>query len=78
MHISQFPDKEHFRLLAKNNNVIPVYTEILADTETPVTLLKKIYDNKGPVFLFESVEGGERWGRYSFIGASARSHIKIY
>lgn len=78
MHINQFPDKEHFRLLAKNNNVIPVYTEILADTETPVTLLKKIYDNKGPVFLFESVEGGERWGRYSFIGASALSHIKIY
>jgi anthranilate synthase component 1 len=78
MHINQFPDKEHFRLLAKNNNVIPVCEEILADTETPVTLLKKIYDNKGPVFLFESVEGGERWGRYSFIGASARSHIKIY
>lgn len=78
MYISQFPDKDHFCLLAKNNNVIPVYTEILADTETPVTLLKKIYDNKGPVFLFESVEGGERWGRYSFIGASARSHIKIY
>jgi len=78
MYISQFPDKNYFRRLAKNNNVIPVVTEILADTETPVTLLKKIYNDKGPVFLFESVEGGERWGRYSFIGTSARSHIKIF
>lgn len=78
MYISQFPDKEHFRQLAKDNNVIPVYTEVLADTETPVTLLNKIYANEGPVFLLESVEGGERWGRYSFIGASARSHVKIY
>ncbi len=78
MYISQFPDKDYFHQLTTNYNVIPVYAEILADTETPVTLLKKIYNNKGPVFLFESVEGGERWGRYSFIGASARSHIKIY
>lgn len=78
MHISQFPDKEQFCSFAKTHNVIPVVTEILADTDTPVTLLRKIHKNKKPVFLFESVEGGERWGRYSFIGASARSHIKIY
>jgi len=78
MLIKQFPDKDQFRILARQNNVIPICVEILADTETPVSLLKKIYDNKGPVFLFESVEGGERWGRYSFLSASARFHIRVY
>lgn len=78
MYINKFPDKDQFRQLTKQHNVIPVCVEILADTETPVSLLKKIYNNKGPVFLFESVEGGERWGRYSFIGTSARSHIKVF
>jgi len=78
MLIKQFPDKDQFRILARQNNVIPICVEILADTETPVSLLKKIYSNKGPVFLFESVEGGERWGRYSFLSASARFHIRVY
>ena len=78
MLIKQFPDKDQFRILAGQKNVIPVCIEILADTETPVSLLKKIYNNKGPVFLFESVEGGERWGRYSFLSASARFHIRVY
>ena len=78
MLIKQFPDKDKFIQLAGHNNVIPVCVEILADTETPVSLFKKIYKNKGPVFLFESVEGGERWGRYSFLGASARFHIRVF
>ncbi len=58
--------------------MIPVCAEILADTETPVSLLRKFYQNNGSVFLFESVEGGERWGRYSFLGTSARTQIRIY
>ena len=78
MFIKRFPDIAEFRRLAEKHNVIPVCVEILADTETPVSILKKLYNNKGPVFLFESVEGGERWGRYSFIGASARCKIRIY
>ncbi len=79
MLINQFPDKENFSRLAREKNVIPVCAEILADTETPVSLLKKIYDNdQGPVFLFESVEGGERWGRYSFLSASARCHVRVF
>jgi len=78
MLLNKFPEKEQFQRLARNYNVIPVCVEILADTETPVSLLRKIYKNKGPVFLFESVEGGERWGRYSFMSASARSHIRVY
>ncbi|MBU0545320.1 MAG: chorismate-binding protein [Proteobacteria bacterium] len=78
MLLNQFPDKKEFCALATKHNVIPLCVEILADTETPVSLLHKFYDSKGPVFLFESVEGGERWGRYSFLGTSARSHILVF
>jgi len=78
MLLKQFPDKDEFLQLAEKYNVIPVCAEILADTETPVSLLKKKYKKRGPVFLFESVEGGERWGRYSFLGASARYHIRVF
>ena len=78
MLIREFPDKETFCTLAKQYNVIPVCIETLADTETPVSLLKKINHSRGPAFLLESVEGGERWGRYSFLGASARCHVRIF
>jgi anthranilate synthase component 1 len=77
MLINNFPNKDRFREMAQKKNVIPVCVEILADTQTPVSLLKKFYNNKRPVFLFESVEGGERWGRYSFLGTSARSHVRV-
>lgn len=78
MLINEFPDIDEFRNLAKQANVIPVCMEMLADTETPVSLLRKIYKNNPSAFLFESVEGGERWGRYSFLGVSARTHIRIF
>ena len=77
MLINEFPAIEQFRTLAEQANVIPVCVEMLADTETPVSLLKKIYKNNAS-FLFESVEGGERWGRYSFLGVSARTNIRIF
>ena len=61
---------EDFCRLATQGNLIPVYQEILADFETPVSAFSKI--NKGPTaFLFESVEGGENWARYSFLGNEA-------
>ncbi len=51
-------------------NLVPVYREILADRETPVSAFSKI--NSGQTaFLFESIEGGEHWARYSFLGSSA-------
>ncbi|MCP4748857.1 MAG: anthranilate synthase component I [Desulfobacteraceae bacterium] len=78
MLIRQFPDKDRFDKLAKRYNVIPVCVEILADMETPVSLLSKLYRKQGPVFLFESVEGGEKWGRYSFLGTSARTMIEVF
>ena len=83
MKLKAFPEKEHFETLARTCNVIPVCREILADMETPVSLLKKCYDADGqgprtPVFLLESVEGGEKWGRYSFLGTSARAHVRVF
>jgi len=79
MLLNRFPDKKTFDGLAKTANVIPVCAEILADTETPVSILQKIYpDGQGPAFLLESAEGGERWGRYSFLGASARARVRVF
>ncbi|CUS78678.1 anthranilate synthase, component I [Candidatus Kryptonium thompsonii] len=59
---------ETFKLLAENGNVIPVYESLLADTETPVSVYMKIKDKSNFSFLLESVEGGEKIARYSFIG----------
>ena len=78
MQINQLPDKATFCELAKKFNVVPVCVEILADTETPVSILQKFYDTPKPVFLLESAAGGERWGRFSFLGLSAKCHIKVY
>lgn len=63
--------------MAQKYNVIPVCTRILADTLTPVSILKKLYDKKEPIFLLESVEGGEKWARYSFLGISVKSRIRV-
>ncbi len=56
-----------YRRLAEAYNLIPVCRELLADTETPVSVLARFADHEN-AFLLESVEGGETWGRYSFIG----------
>ncbi len=78
MILNRFPDEKRFGQLAEKCNVIPVGVEILADTETPVTLLQKFYGKTKPVFLLESVEGGEKWGRYSFLGLSARTRFRVF
>ena len=61
------PSLKEFRRLARKGNLIPVYKEILADTETPVSALHKMIGSRY-VFLLESVEGGEKLARYSFLG----------
>jgi anthranilate synthase component 1 len=66
------PSQEAFADLALRGNLVPIVREMLADMDTPVSLFKKIDDGETS-FLFESVEGGEKWGRYSFIGAGARA-----
>lgn len=62
------PSREEFIELAAQGNLIPVYREILADRLTPVSAYDRIAGD-GPSFLLESVEGGERLARYSFLGA---------
>ncbi|HNQ72336.1 MAG TPA: anthranilate synthase component I [Verrucomicrobiota bacterium] len=69
------PSLEEFLKLAGQGNLIPVTTRILADIETPLSAYRKIR-GQGESFLFESVEGGEHLGRYSFVGCNPRAVIK--
>ncbi len=62
-----YPTLEEVKKLKKDGNLVPVYREIIADLETPVSAFLKI-NRGGHSFLLESVEGGERLARYSFIG----------
>ena len=61
------PTREEFRALARDHTVVPVWREVLADLTTPVAAFLRIAADK-PGFLLESVEHGERWGRWSFVG----------
>ncbi|MCP4683377.1 MAG: anthranilate synthase component I, partial [Desulfobacterales bacterium] len=61
------PSFSEFKQMAKQGNLIPIHEEFLADTETPVSAYLKIKD-KFFSYLLERADGGERWGRYSFIG----------
>src|ERR1035438_2972332 len=70
------PSKAEFLEYAKHGNLIPVYREIIADAETPVSAYQKLLKT-GPSFLLESVEGGERIGRYSFIGTNPSMVIRV-
>jgi anthranilate synthase component 1 len=62
------PNASDFLELARQGNLVPVFREILADTETPVSAYLKIARGRHG-FLLESVQGGEKWARYSFLGA---------
>ncbi len=69
------PQLKEFLRLSVGYNLIPVCYEMIADTETPVSSFMKL-DNDEEAFLLESVEAGERWGRYSFIGVEPRAIIR--
>lgn len=71
------PSLEDFKKKAKKGNLIPVYREILADRETPVSAFQKIDDGKYS-FLLESMEGGEKWARYSFLGSRPSVIVKTF
>jgi anthranilate synthase component 1 len=63
------PGAAGFRTLAARHRIVPVWRELVADTLTPVAAFLQMVEADGHAgFLLESVEGGERWGRYSFVG----------
>ncbi len=65
------PTRAAFQSLAAQGNVVPVYTDLMADFETPVSAYAKL-KSAGPSYLLESVAGGESLSRYSFIGCRPR------
>src|SRR2546426_10115502 len=69
------PTLEEFQQLAAQGNLIPITRRLLADFETPLSAYRKIR-GQGEGFLFESVEGGEHLGRYSFVGCNPRAVIR--
>ncbi len=66
------PSPERFTELAAQGNLIPVVAEVMADLDTPLSIFRRLDDGETS-FLLESVQGGEKWGRYSFIGCGARA-----
>ncbi|MCS1409017.1 MAG: Anthranilate synthase component 1 [Verrucomicrobia subdivision 3 bacterium] len=70
-----YPNEDEFKQLATKGNLIPVTRQILADFDTPVSAYWKLR-GKGETFLFESVEGGEHLGRYSFVGCNPKAVIR--
>ena len=69
------PEREAFVRagLADAAALQPLWRTIVCDTETPVSAYGKVRGGHSPAFLLESVVGGERWARYSFIGVGARA-----
>lgn len=68
---------EFLRLAAQDCNRVPVVREVLADMDTPLSIYLKLADAPYS-YLLESVQGGEKWGRYSIIGLPARTVLKVY
>src|SRR6476661_2617852 len=59
-------------------NCVPIFREVLADLETPVSAYLKVVGHERQGFLLESVEGGERVARYSFIGADPLCTLRLH
>src|SRR5438105_1047237 len=68
------PTLEQFREAAARGNLVPVYRELVADGDTPVSAYAKL-GRRPYSFLLESVVGGEKWAAYSFLGVGARAVI---
>ncbi len=69
------PDRETFRILARDRRVIPVTRRLLADGETPVGVYRKLAGERPGTFLLESAEHGRSWSRYSFVGARSAATL---
>jgi anthranilate synthase component 1 len=72
-----YPAFEEFVQLARGNTVVPVYRQLVGDALTPVSAFCKIQEGEW-AFLFESVVGGERLGRYSFLGSGPFLRFQAY
>src|SRR6202022_3838675 len=70
-----FPSRSEFKEFAEKGNLIPIYTEFVADYETPIAAFEKI-DNGIRSFLFESAESNDHVGRYSFLGSDPRIYFE--
>ena len=70
-----FPSLPDFKELAEKGNLIPIFTEFVADYETPIGVFEKI-DNGVRSFLFESAESNDHVGRYSFLGSDPRIYFE--
>lgn len=69
--VSYKPSRGEFERLRGDHSVVPVWREVLSDVQTPVGALLALERDMPDAFLLESVEGGERWGRYSFLGGDS-------
>jgi anthranilate synthase component 1 len=72
-----WPERDAFRRLAETTTLVPVCRQILADLETPVSAFLKMHRGRYG-FLLESVQGGERWGRYSFLGTEPATVLSVH
>src|SRR6058998_2426151 len=71
------PSLDEFMELARTASLVPVYRQLIGDTLTPVSAFCKIQEGDW-AFLFESVVGGERLGRYSFVGSGPFLRFQAY
>jgi anthranilate synthase component I len=67
-HDASLPSRAEFLKLARTHTLVPLYRALTADLETPVTAFLRLADDEPEAFLLESVENGEKIGRYTFIG----------
>jgi anthranilate synthase component 1 len=70
------PSREEFKAFAAEHSIVPVWTELLGDLETPVAAFAKLVGEE-PGFLLESVEHGERWSRFSFVGRNPSATLVL-
>ena len=74
------PDFNTITKLAAENkyNIAPVSTEILSDVKTPIEVLRILKNVSSHVYILESVEGHEKWGRYTFLGFDPKLEITCH
>jgi anthranilate synthase component 1 len=73
-----FPNRTEFQQYAQEGNLIPVYCDLMADFETPVSVYSKLKATGGAAYLLESIEGGANLNRYSFIGFQPRKTMEMH